>query len=144
MSLQEEITSIINAPDLSYEEKVSRLSQYVTEAEIRMLLPKPQAAPPTLKAPLPPVSQGIKALNLSIHTVYLKDIKTGAKKIEYRDCSDYYIGRCTYTENGKTYLTPYNVIRFYVAKTKRLTVALTDITCDGDFFMFHLGEILSE
>ncbi len=144
MSLQEEIQSILRS-SLSYEEKGAKLAKLVTRQELNALLPKPveQVA---LKEPLKPKTTGMRTLMLSIHKVYLDAILAGTKKIEYRDwTNDYYQRKCSYVEDGKRYLRPYDALVLFVGRGKNAltaTVALTDITCDGTYLMFHLGKVL--
>ena len=96
---------------------------------------------PVLKSKLKPKTQGMNSLNLSIKSVYYDQILRGAKKDEYRKYNEYYIERCTYEENGKRYLVPFDALVLYQGK-RAMVVALTDITCDGKYFVFHLGDIL--
>lgn len=140
MSLRDEIQNILKS-GLTYEEKAKRLATLVTGKELSTLLPKPEDLP-KLKEPLQPKKKGMKTLQLSIHDVYFNQIKRGTKKAEYRDYKDYYIDKCTYEEDGKKYLVPFDAITFHVGRAKSMTVALTNITCDGIYFVFHLGEVL--
>jgi len=144
MSLQEEIRDILNS-QLSYEEKGKRLSKLVTRQELNALLPKPNDVV-ALKEPLKPKTSGMKTINLSIHKVYFDAIITGAKPIEFRDWTNpYYQKKCSYEENGKRYLKPYDAIVLYVGRGKgalTATVALRDITCDGTNLLFHVGKVL--
>ena len=87
----------------------------------------------------------MRILNLSIHKVFYEEIIQGTKKDEHRSLTDYYRRRCTYEENGKRYLIPYNAVCFNVGRGKRrlsATVALTGIVCEDGFLIFNLGEIL--
>ena len=145
MSLREEIQAIVNNQGLDYEAKAEKLLRIITKQELDALLPKPveQVA---LKEPLKPKTTGMKTLMLSIHKVYLDAILAGTKKIEYRDWGNqYYVNKCSYVEDGKRYLRPYDALVLYVGRGKNAltaTVALTDITCDGSYLMFHLGKVL--
>ena len=144
MSLSEEINAIKNDPTLSYEEKVKRLSTLVTRQELDALLPKPKVSI-RLKEPLSQYKGNYKVLHLSIHDIYFKDIIEGRKKEEYRDCSPYYMDKLTYEEDGQRYLVPYQAICFHVGRwkgAKSATIALKDIHYDGDFFIFHLGDLI--
>ena len=96
---------------------------------------------PKLKEKLNPKTNGMNTLNLSIKSVYFDQIKKETKKEEYRKYNDYYKERCTYLEDGVRYLVPFDAIVLYQG-SRAMTVALTDITCDGKYFVFHLGEIL--
>ena len=96
---------------------------------------------PKLKSKLTPKTTGMKILNLSIKSVYFDQIRRGTKKEEYRKYNDYYIERCTYEEDGRRYLVPFDALVLYQGK-RAMTVSLKDITCDGKHFVFHLGEIL--
>lgn len=143
MSLQEEIQSILKS-SLSYEEKGKKLAKLVTKQELNALLPKPKDEV-ALKEPLKPKTKGMKTLHLSIHKVYFDQIILGTKPIEYRDYNEYYIKRCTYEENGKRYIVPFDALVLYVGRGKNAysaTVALKNITCDGHYFMFYLGKVL--
>ena len=66
----------------------------------------------------------------------------GRKKEEYRKYNDYYIERCTYEEDGRRYLVPFDALVLYQGK-RAMTVSLKDITCDGKHFVFHLGEYVN-
>ena len=145
MSLQEEIQSILSDSSLSYDEKGAKLAKLVTKQELASLLPKPQDVV-ALKEPLQPKTKGMKTLMLSIHKVYFDEIIRGTKPIEYRDwTNDYYQKKCSYEENGKRYLVPFDALVLYVGRGKNAltaTVALKDITCDGTYLMFHVGKVL--
>ena len=83
---------------------------------------------------------------VSIHLVFFNEILKGKKKQEFRDYNDYYIKRCTYFENGRRYLVPFTTIAFYVGRGKnarQMTVSVSNITCNGVYFIFHLGKVLS-
>lgn len=145
MTLQQEIQSIVNDASLGYDAKAEKLLRIITKQELSAVLPKPVETI-TLKEPLKPKTTGMKTLMLSIHKVYLDAILAGTKKIEYRDWgNEYYQRKCSYEEDGKRYLRPYDALVLYVGRGKSAltaTVALTDITCDGTYLMFHLGKIL--
>lgn len=145
MTLQQEIQSIVNDASLGYDAKAEKLLRIITKQELSAVLPKPVETI-TLKEPLKPKTTGMKTLMLSIHKVYLDAILAGTKKIEYRDwANEYYQRKCSYEEDGKRYLRPYDALVLYVGRGKSAltaTVALTDITCDGTYLMFHLGKIL--
>lgn len=144
MSLQEEVQSVLNS-SLSYEEKGAKLAKLVTKQELNALLPKPKEVV-ALKEPLKPKTKGMKTLHLSIHKVYFDAIITGAKPIEYRDWTNpYYQKKCSYEEDGKRYLTPFDAIVIHVGRGSgalTATVALKDITCDGTYLMFWVGKVL--
>lgn len=144
MSLRDDIQKIVSDTSISYEEKGRRLALLVTKREVSVLLKK-ESESIKLKEPLQPRKENMRVLPLSIYNIYFDAIRKGSKKIEYRDYKDYYIQKCTYVEDGKRYLVPYDAITFYVGRGDRarsMTVALTNITCDGQYIMFHLGEIL--
>lgn len=144
MSLQQEIQSILKS-SLSYEEKGDRLAELVTKQELQKLLPK-QKEVVALKEPLKPKTKGMKMIAFSIHKVYFDEIMLGTKPIEFRDWTNqYYVNKCSYMENGKRYLTPFDAIVLYVgrgASALTATVALKNITCDGTYLMFWLGKVL--
>ena len=145
MTLQEEVQSIINDASLSYEEKGAKLAKLVTKQELDALLPK-QEEVVALKEPLKPKTTGMKTLHLSIHKVFFDAIITGAKPIEYRDWTNsYYVNKCSYVEDGKRYLTPFDAIVIHVGRgagALTATVALKNITCDGTNLMFWVGKVL--
>lgn len=144
MSLHEEVQKILKS-SLSYEEKGKKLAALVTKQELDSLLPKAQNVV-ALKEPLKPKTKGMKTIHLSIHKVYFDQIILGTKPIEYRDwTNDYYVKKCSYVENGKRYLTPFDAIVIHVGRGKdapTATVALRDITCDGTYLMFWVGNVL--
>jgi len=145
MTLQQEIQAIVNDASLNYDAKAERLLRIITKQELSAVLPRPVQTI-ALKEPLKPKTTGMKTLMLSIHKVYLDAILAGTKKIEYRDWGNqYYVNKCSYEEDGKRYLRPYDALVLYVGRGKNAltaTVALTDITCDGTYLMFHLGRVL--
>lgn len=145
MTLQEEIQAIVGDASLTYEAKAEKLSKLITKQELSAILPKPMETV-ALKEPLNPKTKGMKTLALSIHKVYFDEIIAGTKKIEFRDWgNEYYQRKCSYVENGKRYLTPFDAIVIFVGRGKgalTATIALTDITCDGTYLMFHLGKVL--
>ena len=144
MSLQEEIQSILQS-SLSYEEKGEKLAKIVTRQEFEALLPNGKGAV-ALKEPLKPKATGMRVLHLSIHKVYFDEIILGTKPIEFRDwTNDYYVRKCSYEENGKRYLVPFDAIVLHVGRGQgapTATVALKDITCDGTNLMFWVGKVL--
>ena len=145
MSLRQDVQKIISDSSLSYEEKGRMLADIVTKPELDKLLPKPQEVV-ALKEPLKPKTSGMKTIAFSIHKVYFDQIMLGTKPIEYRDwTNEYYQRKCSYVENGKRYLTPFDAIVLYVGRGKgalTATVALKDITCDGTYLMFWVGKVL--
>ena len=146
-TLKEEIDAILQDGTMSRREKLSRLTKIVTSQEAHALLGPEQEETIVLKKKPHAHDGGMRILNLSIGYVYFNEIIQGIKKEEYRDLNDYYRRRCTYEENGKRYLIPYDAICFYSGSDERrqsVTVALTEIVCEGGFLIFHLGEILSK
>ena len=145
MSLQEEVRNILKDASISHEEKGKRLAKLVTKQELNALLPKEKETI-ALKEPLKPKRKGMKTIAFSIHKVYFDQIILGTKPIEYRDwTNDYYKRKCSYEENGKRYLTPFDAIVLYVGRGKgalTATVALKNITCDGTYLMFWVGDVL--
>jgi len=146
MGLQEEINSIINDEQLSYNEKSKKLLKFLAPHEVRALLQKPIEVV-KLKEPFKPKRDGdcMRILNLSVHWNIFKEIIKGAQDIECRDYNEYFKSRCTYVENGVRYLVPYDAITFYVGRdnnVKRATVALKDIILDDGLLYFYLGDVL--
>lgn len=141
MTLREEIEAIRSNASLDYEQKVKKLQKLITQPEIDAMLEQ-QADLPTLKEPLKPKTKGMRTLHLALKTVFYNEILKGTKKFEYRDYNEYYIKRCTYEEDGKRYLVPYDALVFYDGNKRSMTVALVNITCNGQYFVFQLGEIL--
>ena len=138
-TLKEEIDAILLDGTMSRQEKLSRLTKIVTSQEAHALLGPEQEGTIVLKKKPHTHDGGMRILNLSIDYVYFNEIIQGIKKEEYRDLNDYY------EENGKRYLIPYDTICFYSGSDEwrqSVTVALTDIVCEGGFLNFHLGEIL--
>lgn len=145
-TLKDEINAILLDGTLSPPEKLSRLTKIVTSQEANALLGPEQEETIVLKKKPHAHDGEMKILNLSIHNVYFDEIIQGTKKDEYRSLNDYYRRRCTYEEDGKRYLIPYDAICFYTGSDEgkqSVTVALTDIVCKDGFLIFHLGEILS-
>ena len=144
-TLKEEINTILQDGTMSRPEKLSRLIRIVTTHEAHTLLGQAQEDTIVLKKKPYTHKDGMRILNLSIHRVFFDEIIQGTKKNEYRNLTDYYRRRCTYEENGKRYLIPYNAVCFNVGRGKRrlsATVALTGIVCEDGFLIFNLGEIL--
>ncbi len=144
MSLQEEIKTIIDAADLSYEEKRKKLLCYLTPHEVSALLPEPKKVV-RLKAPLHPKTENMRILNLSVFTPIFESILQGGH-VEARAYDDYYKSRCTYVENGVRYLVPFDAITFYVGRgnrAKKATVAVKDIVLDEDTLLFYMGDVIS-
>ena len=144
MSLQEEINSIINDKQLTYDEKSKKLQKYLTPHEVRALLQEPIEVV-KLKEPLVPKNKDMCVLHLSVHREIFDEILNGGHDIECRDYNEYYQSRCTYVEDGVRYLVPFDAITFYVGRdnnAKRATVAVKDIILDGGLLYFHLGDVL--
>lgn len=145
MSLREEINAIVMDDNLAYEEKKVRLLSLVTPREAEALLKK-KIEIPTLKEPLPKWEQGAKTLRLPLLKVYLESVLRGGFEDE-RGFSEYYKKRCTYEENGKTYLKPYSALTFFCgrdSKAQWATVELLNIKVDssGEMIMFTCGKVL--
>lgn len=94
---------------------------------------------------------GLKVLTLIIKQAWLDEILAGRKDIEYRQLKQSQLGKYTWVSNedGKRYLTKYDLIRFYVGYSKDRQTALieiTDITYDGEnqLVEYHLGKILEK
>lgn len=141
MTLQDRIKSILGDKTLDYGGKARALARIVTTKELDELLPRP-ADLPRLKEPIRMKEKGLKTLNLSIKPVYYNQILGGSKKIEYRDYTEYYKQRCTYQEGGRLWLVPYDALVLHEGAKRSMTVRVVDITCDGAYFMFHLGDVL--
>lgn len=144
MSLQEEINSIINDEQLTYDEKSKKLQKYLTPHEVRALLQEPIEVV-KLKEPLVPKNKDMRVLHLSVHREIFYEILKGRHDIECRDYNEYYQSRCTYVEDGVRYLVPFDAITFYVGRdnnAKRATVAVKDIVLDDGLLYFHLGDVL--
>ncbi len=146
MGLQEEINSIINDEQLTYDEKSKKLLKFLAPHEVRALLQEPTEVV-KLKEPLKPKLEGddMRILNLSVHGDIFMEIIRGAQDIECRDYNEYFKSRCTYVENGVRYLVPFDAITFYVGRdnnAKKATVAVKNIILDGGLLYFHLGDVL--
>lgn len=94
---------------------------------------------------------GLKVLTLIIKQAWLDEILSGRKTIEYRQLKRSQLGKYTWVSNedGKRYLTKYDLIRFYVGYNKDRQTALveiTDTTYDGEnqLVEYHLGKILEK
>ena len=135
--IRDEVKAIVTNGKLSYDDKGKRMSEAIANGD-----PMNEV---TLKEPLKPKTKGMKTLMLSIHKVYFDAILAGTKPVEFRDYNEYYIKRCTYEENGKRYIVPFDALVLYVGRGKNAysaTVALKNIMCDGHYFMFYLGKVL--
>jgi hypothetical protein len=94
---------------------------------------------------------GLKVLTLIIKQAWLDEILAERKTIEYRQLKQTQLGKYTWVSNedGKRYLTKYDLIRFYVGYNKDRQTALvqiTDTTYDGEnqLVEYHLGKILEK
>lgn len=94
---------------------------------------------------------GLNVLTLIIKQVWLDEILAGRKDVEYRQLKQAQLGKYTWVSNedGKRYLTKYDLIRFYVGYSKDRQTALveiTDTTYDGEnqLVEYHLGKILEK
>jgi len=144
MSLQEEIKSIIDDMQMTYDEKRSKLLKFMPSHEVRVMLPEPVEVI-RLKEPLKPKTPNMRILRLSVHSEIFESLLKGGH-VECREYSDYYKSRCTYEENGVMYLVPFDAITFYVGRghtAKKATILLKDITCDGEVILFYLGDVVS-
>lgn len=144
MSLQEEINSIINDKQLTYDKKGKKLLKFLTPHEVRALLQEPIEVV-KLKEPLLSKTKDMRILHLSVYRENFEDILKGEHDIECRDYNEYYKSRCTYVEDGVRYLVPFDAITFYVGRennAKRATVAVKDIVLDDGLLYFHLGDVL--
>ena len=144
MNLQEEINSIINDEQLTYDEKSKKLQKFLTPHEVRALLQEPIEVV-KLKEPLTPKTKDMHILQLSVFNSIFESIIKGSQDVECREYNEYYKSRCTYVEDGVRYLVPFDAITFYVGRgshAKRATVAIKDIVLDDDLLYFHLGKVL--
>lgn len=94
---------------------------------------------------------GLKVLTLIIKQAWLDEILAGRKDIECRQLKQSQLGKYTWVSNedGKRYLTKYDLIRFYVGYLKDRQTALVEIidtTYDGEnqLVEYHLGQILEK
>ena len=135
---RDEVKTIMADRKLDNDEKGKRLSEAVANGD-----PMNEV---TLKEPLKPKTKGMNTLMLSIHKVYFDAILAGTKPVEFRDwTNEYYKRKCSYEENGKRYLVPFDALVLYVGRGKNAltaTVALKDIKCDGTYLHFILGKVL--
>lgn len=144
MNLQEEINSIINDEQLTYDEKSKKLLKFLAPHEVRALLQEPIEVV-KLKEPLAPRTKDMRILQLSVFNSIFESIIKGSQDVECREYNEYYKSRCTYVEDGVRYLVPFDAIKFYVGRgshAKRATVAIKDIVLDDDLLYFHLGKVL--
>ena len=144
MNLQEEINSIINDEQLTYDEKSKKLLKFLAPHEVRALLQEPIEVV-KLKEPLVPKNKDMRVLHLSVHREIFEEILKGGHDIECRDYNEYYQSRCTYMEDGVRYLVPFDAITFYVGRgnnAQKATVAVKDIVLDDGLLFFHLGDVL--
>lgn len=91
--------------------------------------------------------KGLRVLTLNIKDMFFQEILSGEKTIEFREIKQTTINKYTYIDqaDGKRYLRPYDVIRFYVGYNKDRDSALvevTDITYSEGTVEYHLGRIL--
>lgn len=91
--------------------------------------------------------KGLRVLTLNIKDMFFQEILSGEKTIEFREIKQTTINKYTYIDqaDGKRYLRPYDVIRFYVGYNKDRDSALvevTDITYNEGTVEYHLGRIL--
>ena len=143
MSLQEEIKSIIDDKQMTYDEKRKKLLKFMAPHEVSAMLPEPVEVI-RLKEPLKPKTEDMRILRLSVHYEIFENILKGGH-VECRDYSEYFKSRCTYEEGGVRYLVPFDAITFYVgrgARAKWATVALKDIVFDNGLLYFHMGEVI--
>ena len=92
---------------------------------------------------------GLKILTLIIKQAWLDEILAGRKTIEYRQLKQSQLGKYTWVSNedGKRYITKYDLIRFYVAYIKARQTALIEITdttydSENQLVEYHLGRVL--
>ncbi len=91
--------------------------------------------------------KGLRVLTLNIKDLFFQEILSGEKTIEYREIKQTTINKYTYIDqaDGKRYLRPYDVIRFYVGYNKDRDSALvevTDTTYNEGTVEYHLGRVL--
>ena len=143
MNLQEEIKSIIDDKEMTYDEKRKKLLKFMAPHEVSAMLPEPVEVI-RLKEPLKPKTEDMRILRLSVHYEIFESILKGGH-VECRDYSEYFKSRCTYEEGGVRYLVPFDAITFYAgrgARAKWATVALKDIVFDNGLLYFHMGEVI--
>ena len=143
MSLQEEIKSIIDDKQMTYDEKRKKLLKFMAPHEVRAMLPEPLEVV-RLKETLKPKTHNMRILRLSVHYEIFESILKGGH-VECRDYSEYFKSRCTYEEGGVRYLVPFDAITFFVGRGTRAkwaTVALKDIVFDNGLLYFHMGEVI--
>lgn len=146
MSLQEEIKAIISDSSVSYNDKREKLLKLMTPQEVEALLSDPNGVV-RLKEPLRPKTENMRILHLSVVNAIFDDILAGNHDVECRSYNNYYMNRCTYIEDGVRFLVPYDAITFYVgdgARSRKVTVAVKNITCDGCLLLFYMGRVLDK
>lgn len=91
--------------------------------------------------------KGLRVLTLNIKDMFFQEILSGEKTTEYREIKQTSINKYTYIDqaDGKRYLRPYDVIRFYVGYNKDRDSALVEVTnimYNEGLVEYHLGRIL--
>lgn len=101
------------------------------------------------KAELTYNTSGYKVLTLRIKKLYLDEILSGDKMIEYRDLKQTTLNKYTYMDDvdGKRYLRWYDMLHFivgYNTNAEQALVTVKDITYNGDSGQveYHLGQVL--
>lgn len=88
MNLQEEINSIINDEQLTYDEKSKKLLKFLAPHEVRALLQEPIEVV-KLKEPLAPKTKDMRILQLSVFNPIFDSIIKGSQDVECREYNEY-------------------------------------------------------
>lgn len=100
---------------------------------------------PILYKPIDHSAERPRRLHIAIDDERYDKLLRGELMEDKRPFSPFYIDKCTYTYSGKMFIKPFDSICYHVGHWKdkvAITARVTDITCDGHFFTFHLGEII--
>lgn len=92
-------------------------------------------------------TEGLKVLTLNIKEGFFNEIMSGEKTSEFRELKQTTLNKYTYLDpaDGKRYLRPYDVIRFYVGYHKNRDSALVEVkgvSCVGGVVEYQLGRVL--
>lgn len=92
-------------------------------------------------------AEGLKVLTLNIKEGFFNEIMSGEKTSEFRELKQTTLNKYTYLDpaDGKRYLRPYDVIRFYVGYHKNRDSALVEVkgvSCVGGVVEYQLGRVL--
>ncbi len=140
MLYQEEISAILNDDSLGFVAKKKALKHYMTPQQASAILPLPKV----IERRDPIVPSGPTG-HIFLDVEDFDAVLDGTKELR-RNVVPYYVDELTYVDGGRYYIIPFSSVILHKGKRETkwtMKVEVKDISCDGESFIFVLGDITS-